>query len=214
MSGSAFNLDAFDVSADVSELESEPPPETEPESPPEYEQVSESEPPSETEPDQVSESEPVPAPEPALAQASLESVSKQEPEFVETADAVALKKLISRGLVTADIEHSHLSPEALSYMADVGDLDPAVRILLEQTLGRHLGQAYKRANKEAEVKIREAEARMKIEIREQVEQQKEKIHQQALAEALLTVRAEVASEYSEPLEDVPREFAKLRRVFS
>ena len=204
MSGSAFNLDAFDVSADVSELESEPPPETEPEPPPEYEQAPESEPPPES--DQALESE--------HAQAPPESVSEQEPELVETADAVALKKLISRGVATADIEHSHLSPEALSYMADVGDLDPAVRILLEQTLGRHLGQAYKRANKEAEVKIREAEARMKIEIREQVEQQKEKIHQQALAEALLAVRAEVASEYSEPLEDVPREFAKLRRVFS
>ena len=50
-------------------------------------------------------------------------------------------------------------------------------------------RAYKRANKEAEVRIREAEARMKIEIREQVEQQKEKIHQHALAEALLTARA-------------------------
>ena len=99
-------------------------------------------------------------------------------------------------------------------MVEVGDADPAVRTLLEKNNARHLGRAYKRANKEAEVRIREAEARMKIEIREQVEQQKEKIHQQALAEALLTVRAQVAFEHSGPREDVPREFAKLRRVSS
>ena len=72
-------------------------------------------------------------------------------------------------------------------MAEVGDDDPAVRILLEQNQGRHIGQAYKRANKEAEVRIREAEARMKIEIREQVEQQTERIHQQAFAEALMLI---------------------------
>ena len=125
-----------------------------------------------------------------------------------------LQNLISKGLTTASIKHSQLSPEALSYVVEVGDADPAVRTLLEKNNARHLGRAYKRANKEAEVRIREAEARMKIEIREQVEEQKEKIHQQALAEALLTVRAEVAFEYSGPREDVPREFAKLRRVSS
>ena len=125
-----------------------------------------------------------------------------------------LQHLISKGLTTDSIEHSQLSPEALSYVSDVGDADPAVRVLLEKNIARHLGRAYKRANKEAEVRIREAEARMKIEIREQVEQQKEKIHQHALAEALLTARAQVAFEHSGPREDVPREFAKLRRVSS
>ena len=209
VSGPDFDSSDVDVSVDAAEPEPEPASELEPESEPtpEFEPESESEPEFGPEP----EFEPAPEPEPTLAQAPPEFVS--EPELVGT-DAVVLQNLISRGLTTADIKHSQFTPEALSYMADVGDADPAVRILLEQNQGRHLGQAYKRANKEAEVRIREAEARMKIEIREQVEQQKEKIHQQAFAEALLTVRAQVAFEHSGPQDDAPREFAKLRRVSS
>ena len=101
------------------------------------------------------EHEPEPELEPAIAQAP--AVSFLESELAGTEEA-ALKNLISRGLTPADIKGSQFTPEALSYMADVGDEDPAVRILLEQNQGRHLGQAYKKANKQAEVKIREAEA--------------------------------------------------------
>ena len=167
------------------------------------------EPEPEPEPELEHEPEPEPELEPAIAQAP--AVSFLEPELAGT-QAAALKNLISRGLTPADIQHSQFTPEALSYMADVGDDDPAVRFLLEQNQGRHLGQAYKKANKQAEVRIREAEARMKIEIRKQVEEQKGRIHQQALAEALLTARAEFAREHSGPQDGAPRELAQLRRV--
>ena len=149
--------------------------------------------------------------EPAIAQAPAAPFLEQE--LAGTEDA-AVKNLISRGLTADDIKRSQFTPEALSYIADVGDdqQDPGVRILLEQNQGRHLGQAYKKANKEAEVRIREAEARMKVEIREQVDEQKEKIHEQAFAEALVIFRAEIAREHSGLQDDAPREFAQLRRV--
>ena len=116
--------------------------------------------------------------------------------------ARAVESLISKGLSEEVIDQSQLSPEALSYIDQVGPRDPAVRDLIDRNNAHHIGKAYRNAN-------RDAEARIKREVAEQVGEKLEDIHQVALAEALLIARSELALTLSEP-EEGPRDLSRLR----
>ena len=156
-----------------------------------------------------------PDPDPVEISPVLEPVEiSPVPEPVETPPAPvgvarapvgtarAVENLVSKGMSEKVIDQSQLSPEALTYIDEIGLRDPAVRELMDRNNAHHIGKAYRNAN-------RGAEARIKREVAEQVAEQRANIHQEALAEALLITRSELALTLSEP-EEGPRDLSRLR----
>ena len=121
---------------------------------------------------------------------------------VPVGEARAVESLVSKGLSAKVIDQSQLSPEALSYIDQIGLRDPAVRDLVDRNNAHHISKAYKKAN-------RDVGARIEREVAEQLGERLEDIHQEALAEALLIARSELAVTLSEP-EEGPRDFSRLR----
>ena len=115
-----------------------------------------------------------------------------------------VRDLVSRGVSPDDMERSQLSPEALTYIDEVGSRDPAVRALVEKNHARHISRAYKKAN-------READARVEHEVKEQLEERSEDLYHRAYLDALVTARSEVAEQLAEPTEDGSRDLSRRRR---